>query len=287
MRTYLLLVLLALSSLVANSQNTLKVITFNIRNSGANDGINSWQNRRPIVSEFLNNERPDIIGMQEVLPDQLDYLNANLKGYGYQGVAREDGKKQGEYAPIFYRNDRFSVKKQQTIWLSATPAVVGSVGWDAALTRIATIVTLYDKKSRKEVVVINTHFDHMGVKAREESAKLLRRQITELAPKYYMLMGDFNSQPTEKPYLVATDHTEGLLPLLDARTCSKTAGTDYTFHAYGNSQSCVTIDYILTSPSLTATGYRVMAIKKGDVFISDHYPVVTNLRYTKVATKQR
>ena len=49
----------------------------------------------------------DIIGMQEVLVNQLNYLKSNLKDYDFVGVGREDGKEKGEYAPIFYRKDRF------------------------------------------------------------------------------------------------------------------------------------------------------------------------------------
>ncbi|WP_320053823.1 endonuclease/exonuclease/phosphatase family protein [uncultured Acetobacteroides sp.] len=285
MRTYFITLALALTSLAASSQSSLKVATFNIRNSNANDGINRWENRKAIAAEFINTEKPDIIGMQEVLQEQLDYLSSNLNAYSYVGVAREDGKQKGEYAPLFFRKDRFSEKNHQTIWLSETPSVAGSVGWDAALTRIATIVTLYDKKAKREVTVINTHFDHMGVKAREESIKLIRQKVKELDAKSYIVMGDFNSRPTESAYLTAVKDLAGFPPLIDARASAKNrdgASDDgVTFHDYGKiTKSCI-IDYIFTGKSFEAKDYQVMAIKKGDVYISDHYPVVATLQYKK------
>lgn len=289
MRTYLTTLALALTALAASSQSSLKVATFNIRNSGANDGINRWENRKAIAADFINTEMPDIIGMQEVLQEQLDYLSSNLKGYRYVGVAREDGKQKGEYAPLFFRKDRFTEKNHQTIWLSETPSVVGSVGWDAALTRIATIVTLYDRKAKREVTVINTHFDHMGVKAREESIKLIRQKARELNAQNYVVMGDLNSQPTESAYLTAVKELEGFPPLIDVRTAAAnregTSADGVTFHDYGKIAKCRIIDYIFIGKSFVAKAYRVMAIRKGDVFISDHYPVVATLQYRKTGSK--
>ena len=276
---------LALSWVAASSQSNLKVSTFNIRNSGANDGINRWENRKAMAAEFINTEKPDIVGMQEVLQDQLEYLNSSLKDYSYVGVAREDGKQKGEYAPVFFRNDRFTEKNHQTIWLSETPSVVGSVGWDAALTRIATIVTLYDKKAKQEVAVINTHFDHIGVKAREESIKLIRQKVKEIDAKNYIVMGDLNSLPNESAYLTAIKALEEFPPLIDVRTTAKnrmgTSDDGITFHEYGKISKNYIIDYIFTGKSFEAKDYRVMATKKGDIFISDHYPVVSTLLYRK------
>lgn len=291
MRTYLFTLALALSSLVASSQSSLKVSTFNIRNSGANDGINSWENRKAIAADFINTEKPDIIGMQEVLQDQLEYLNANLKKYQYVGVAREDGKQKGEYAPVYFLKKRFSEKSHQTIWLSETPSVVGSVGWDAALTRIATIVTLYDNKAKQEVTVINTHFDHIGVKAREESIKLIRQKVKELNAKNYIVMGDLNSLPNESAYLTAIEALEGFPPLIDVRTTAKnrvgTADDGVTFHEYGKITKSYIIDYIFTGYSFEANDYRVMAIKNGNVYISDHFPIVTTLVYKKAPNRKK
>lgn len=289
MRNYLLIAALALASLAASSQNTIKVSSFNIRYNNAGDGINSWNNRKAIATDFIKTERPDIVGMQEVLQDQLEYLISELKDYQYQGVAREDGKQKGEYAPVFYKKSRFVEKSHETIWLSPTPTVVGSVGWDAALTRIATIVVLYDKKAKQELTVINTHFDHIGVKAREESIKLLRHKVKELGPKNYMVMGDLNSLPTESAYLTAISNIDGYPPLIDVRSTSIdrafTSNAEATFHNYGEFTKDYVIDFIFTGKTFVAKNFKVMKIKKGDVYISDHFPIVTNLMY-KTAKKK-
>ena len=63
---------------------TIKVLTFNLRTSAANDGANNWQNanqnpdRRQVALSVITSRLPDVIGFQEGEDVQLDYLAANL-----------------------------------------------------------------------------------------------------------------------------------------------------------------------------------------------------------------
>lgn len=284
MRNILLLAICALVSLSANSKE-VKVATFNIRYGTANDGPNAWPNRKAIVADFFNTSKPDIIGMQEVLHLQIAFLDSALRGYSHVGVGREDGKMQGEYAPIFFNKERFSLKRSSTIWLSETPTVVGSVGWDAALTRIATYAVLYDKKAKQELLFVNTHFDHMGQKARAESVKLIKKLIKEQGAKRYIVTGDFNLQPTEEPYKVAIEKVSGMPTLIDSRTSaadqSQAGDKECTFNNFGKITSNYIIDYICVSPNLKALIYKVEKVKRNGVIISDHYPVISTLSYKK------
>lgn len=285
MRNYFLLSVCVLLSLSAAAKKEIKVATFNIRYGAANDGINSWPNRKAIVADFFNSSKPDLIGMQEVLQEQIEFLDSNLKGYAHLGVAREDGKKQGEYAPIFFNKTRFSLVKSNTIWLSETPNVVGSVGWDAALTRIATYAVLFDKEAKQEILFINTHFDHMGKVAREESVKLIRKLVKDQGAKRYIVTGDFNLQPNEAPYKVAISKIEGMPSLIDTRTSSadqtQSGDNECTFNDFGKITSGYIIDYIFVSPNFKALTYKIEKVKRGDILISDHYPVISTLTYKK------
>ncbi len=127
----------------------IDVMTFNIRYDNPRDSINAWPNRAAMVAGFINDQVPDLLGMQEVLWHQYEYLDSALTGYGSFAAGRDDGIRGGEACPVFYRLGRFSPVDHGTFWLSATPGVPGSVGWGAALTRITTWVRLYDRTAKR------------------------------------------------------------------------------------------------------------------------------------------
>ena len=89
----------------------IKVISYNIRYNNPNDGKDIWENRRSSVVDFIKNENPDFLGLQEVTLSQLTYLNTNLTEYSYVGVGRDDGKTKGEYSPIYYKKTLFELLK--------------------------------------------------------------------------------------------------------------------------------------------------------------------------------
>ena len=108
----------------ACAQN-LTVATYNIRNENAGDAKagNGWEARYPWICSLIEFEGIDIFGAQEVLDDQLNDMLEALPEYGYAGAGRDDGKKKGEYAPIFYLKDRFKVLDSGWFWLSETPPI--------------------------------------------------------------------------------------------------------------------------------------------------------------------
>ena len=99
----------------------------------------------------------DLLGMQEVLAHQLNDLKERLPEYRAIGAGREDGKEKGEYSAIMYRADRFEAIDSGWFWLSETPEVAGSKGWDGACERMATWAILKEKKTGREFFFINTH----------------------------------------------------------------------------------------------------------------------------------
>ncbi|HON08417.1 MAG TPA: endonuclease/exonuclease/phosphatase family protein, partial [Verrucomicrobiota bacterium] len=172
----------------------IKVMSFNIRNAGAKDGTNGWQYRKELVVQTVKVFDPDLLGMQEVLDYQGEYLRKNLNQYGFYGVGREDGKQKGEFVPVFYKKSRFIMLKAGHFWLSQTPDVPGSKSWDSSLPRICTYVLLKDKYADRELVYANVHYDHIGKVARAESSKLIRKRMKEFEGKYpIILTGDFNT----------------------------------------------------------------------------------------------
>lgn len=258
----------------AADPTAINVISFNIRNAHAPDGDNAWPNRSELFFRTIRAHNPDLLGMQEVVQRQLDETRQALPEYDHVGVAREDGKQQGEYAPLFYRRDRFELIETGTWWLSPTPAVVGSVGWDAALTRIATWARLRDKASDQPLLVINTHFDHVGVTARLESAKLLREKTKAEAGKV-LVMGDFNCDDDDAPYLAMI---EGGFLVDSYRQIVKQAGPDEaTFHAFNGNTNGKRIDFIFTR-GFTTEAATIDRTRDGKRCPSDHDAVTARVR---------
>jgi len=264
-------------SCITREDSDIDVITFNIRLDTPNDSINAWPNRVALVSGFINDQTPDLLGMQEVLWHQYSYLDSALIGYGSVAAGRDDGMKQGEACPVFYRLGRFSPVASGTFWLSAAPDVPGSVGWGAALTRIATWVRLYDKTVKDTLLYMNTHFDHISDSARVMSAGVLLEKLKELAgDNNFVITGDFNAQPES---LAIARMTEGGYAV-DSYMASETppSGETYTFNGWKDARGGERIDYIFVRSGMKVLSHETFRIIEDGIFISDHWPVKARVR---------
>lgn len=195
-----ILIGLILFEMATTHAQMMRVMTFNIRYDNPTDGPDAWPERKTEVAMFLNDREYAVIGLQEVLYAQLLFLDSALVDFDYVGVGREDGKRAGEFAPIFYRTNEFELLDQGTFWLSETPDVP-SVGWDAALPRICTWCILKSKLLQTAVLIMNAHLDHLGLNARQQSALLMLEKM-EILSKHgqiaSVVMGDFNADFSEQ-----------------------------------------------------------------------------------------
>lgn len=259
----------------------LKVMTYNIRYDNAGDSINRWSNRVSKMDTLLKKYNADVIGFQEVLNNQLKDLEKILSGFGHAGAGRDDGKQKGEYSPVFYREEKFKCISSSTFWLSPTPNVIGSVGWDAALTRICTYVKLKDKENGKVFFVFNTHFDHIGDSARMMSAKLIIQKINELAKgQPVILMGDFNSEPEALGY--KTISTSAQPKFTDTYDEDNSTGKQCTFKGFEvNSPICKRIDYIFITSPFEKLSFKIIDDNDGSYYTSDHLAVMTEVKWKK------
>ncbi|HWR74829.1 MAG TPA: endonuclease/exonuclease/phosphatase family protein [Bacteroidales bacterium] len=272
-----ILLTILLVSCRTEESSDIDVITFNIRLDTPRDSINAWPNRAPLVTGFINDQIPDLLGMQEVLWHQYRYLDSALIGYGSVAAGRDDGMQQGEACPVFYRLGRFSPVASGTFWLSATPEVPGSVGWGAALTRIATWVRLYDKTVKDTLLYMNTHFDHISDSARVMSSGVLLEKLRELAGENnFVITGDFNAPPES---LAIARMTEGGYAV-DSYTVSETApaGETYTFNGWKDTAGDNRIDYVFIRNGMKVISHETFRVIEEGVFISDHWPVKARIR---------
>ncbi|HLA73283.1 MAG TPA: endonuclease/exonuclease/phosphatase family protein [Steroidobacteraceae bacterium] len=256
----------------------LRLMTYNIRLDLASDGVNAWTNRSHWVAAQVLWLRPDIFGMQEVLPNQKADLAAELPQYRLFGGGRDDGKEKGEASPVGYDKSRFDFLAGGMFWLSPTPEVP-SKGWDAAYPRIVTWVRLRMRSTRQVVLAVNTHWDHIGVVARQQSAAQMLRWVEANARRCekVLVFGDFNSEIDSEQMRVMT---QGPLELRDARAVSKSApfGPTGTFNEFKTSPTeSRVIDHILLGSRIDVERYAVFSqVIEGRV-PSDHFPVLVDL----------
>ena len=273
--------LLAAAAFTAcGSATTLSVMTFNMRYDNPEDGQNNWRFRRERIAGVIKAQEVDVLGTQELLSNQFDDLSGLLTGYQGVGVGRLDGAESGEYCAVFFRKDRFTLLDSGTFWLSETPEVVGSLGWDGACERIATWVVLRDRDGR-ELFFIDTHLDHVGQVARDEGVSLLMKRIETLSGgRPVILTGDFNSEPGSS--VVAHVQKDGVLR--DAKAiAAQRSGTDWSFSDFGQIPEAERplLDYIFVSGDIEAVRYEVLPDTFDGGYVSDHAPVMAVVKIAK------
>ncbi len=272
---FLCLYLSVLSMANAQKNQPINIISYNIRLNLASDGVNAWPNRKDNVKALVKFYDTDILCVQEALPEQFDELLVNTD-FDVVGVGRDDGKRKGEFSAIYFNKKRFVKKDGGTFWLSLTPDVP-SKGWDAALNRICSWVKLYDRSNKKEFIVFNTHYDHIGVQARIESAKLIKQKIQQIAPTLPVVFtGDLNVTP----------ETEAIATIKSFLTDSKEISIDPpygptgTFNAFKwDSPLKDKIDYIFVNKAFKVQKFAVLSDSKDQRYYSDHLPVFAKLLF--------
>lgn len=254
-------------------ENQVKVISFNMRTGGADNGTqNAWGARREGISAMMAKENPTVMGVQEALSYQLTFVTENVPGYEYYGVGRDDGGSTGETMAIFYKTDVVELGDHGTFWLSETPDEV-SYGWDAAYRRTATWAFFTVKATGKKFFYINTHLDNEGSEAREQSIRLICDKLAELNPDGYpsILTADFNSTTDNAIF----DPLK--MVMHDARTDAAVTDQFGTYNGWGTTTS--TIDHIFYSDFTPLEYHTIMDRWNGVQYISDHYPISALLEF--------
>ncbi|MFZ6861747.1 endonuclease/exonuclease/phosphatase family protein [Undibacterium sp. Ji67W] len=254
----------------------LTVATYNLRFNNPDDGLNAWANRKEMVKGLIRFHDFDLFGTQEGLIDQLNDL-ADMKEFSFVGVGRDDGVHAGEHSAIFYKKERFKLLKNGDYWLSQTPDHP-SLGWDATCCkRIASWAKFRDLKSKKEFYFFSVHFDHQGVLARRESAKLMIKKIHEIAGDSLVVsVGDLNSTPDTEQVraMQSAFHDAAAVSLTPAY------GPVATFNAFRIDIAPVDrIDYIFVSDHIRVLKYGVLTDSKEQRYPSDHFPVMAKIAF--------
>lgn len=259
-----------------SGESRIGVMTFNMRYDRPDEGDNNWSVRRSRIARLIAERRPDIIGSQELLHHQYMYMDSVLTDYESVGVARDDGRQEGEYNALFFLRSRFEAVGSGTFWLSENPDSAGSHGWDGACKRIATWAVLRERGTGTELLAVNTHLDHEGPVARREGARLLLRRIDMLRDgRPAVLTGDFNSSPDSEPIAIlladgVLSHSRDIAPGV--------GGPGWSFTDFHRMPECERqlIDYIFVA-GLGVESYAVLPDTLDGGLMSDHAPVYAEL----------
>ncbi|MCE5185799.1 MAG: endonuclease/exonuclease/phosphatase family protein [Planctomycetaceae bacterium] len=257
------------------------LMTFNLRYGSADDGPNRWDLRRQSVVDLLAAHKPDVIGLQEVLDFQARQLRHALPQYGLISTGRDDGESAGEACSILYRRDRFHVADSGTFWFSNTPWQP-SKHWGNKFVRICTWTRLVETANGKSFYFYNLHLDHESQPSRQQSVRLLARQIANRpvdAP--YVVAGDFNmslNNPAmlylqkigfDSPYPALTDIWQMVYP-------DQPAGG--TFHNFTGDDSGEKIDHILVPAQTSVFSVQIDTRTYGGRYPSDHFPMIAAMQ---------
>jgi len=251
--------------------------TYNLRYDAQGDIGNLWKDRHPHLAQLIRFHDFDIFGTQEGLKHQLEDLRRLLPEYAYIGVGRDDGGEKGEHAAIFYKTELFEVVRQGTFWLAENTEVPNK-GWDAALPRICTWALFRDKRTGFEFFHFNTHFDHVGVNARKQSARLIIRKAEELGKGVPMIItGDFNVDQHSDSYRVLNESSQvkDAYELAELRYAPSGTFTGFDITKTGDSR----IDHIFLSKPFRVVRYGILTDSYQGKVPSDHFPVMAEVTY--------
>lgn len=263
-----------------DSDNTIRVMTFNIRYDTDEDGDLAWPYRKERVASVIRFHQPDVVGLQEPLEHQLAFLQEQLPAYDWVGVGRVDGEDEGEHGPVGFRRDRFTLRDHDTFWLSETPHVRGSKHPEATYPRMATWAELHDERTNQTFVACNTHFEHASATAREESARILRRRLSAIAGDLpAVVTGDLNCTDTSRPYEILTTADGDGRRLFDTQFCADYGhhGPTITFNRFDGATE--KIDYVFVTDGFGVFQHAVVDDHWDGVPPSDHAPVVADVRF--------
>lgn len=247
-----------------------RILSFNILCGGS--GSRAWKKRASKVITVIKDAAPDSFGVQEAHWDWMKKLSRRLPEYAYVGVGRDDGKKKGEFAAVFYKKDKFVATDSGNFWISETPEKP-SKGWDSACTRIATYVKLTDKETGKAYIHFNTHLDHVGRTAQVNGAKMIREKAADFGGIPVVCTGDFNVFQDSDCYNTMIEKN-----MKDARKLAPDSDDCYTFHNFEPDKYKERIDFIFVDEAtVKPISFKVINKKVDGDFYSDHNAIYADI----------
>jgi endonuclease/exonuclease/phosphatase family metal-dependent hydrolase len=263
----------------------LHVMSYNIRRRMPQLFARSpdrWVHRRPLLKRFLEDEQPALLGAQEALPQQANFVRHVLgERYRSIGYGREANRR-GEATPIFYDSHRLRLLDWKQTALSDTPNVPGSTSWGNRTPRLVVEATFQDLATGIQFQAVNTHLDNFSRTARLHSADALRRIVSATALPS-VVTGDFNTDADTSPYRELTGRDLLVDSWRSAETrLSEAWGTFLNYRVPKLERK--RIDWILVTPTVTVLSAAINVTRYEGGWPSDHAAVQAVVRLSESST---
>lgn len=255
----------------------LCLISTNIRFDNPADGINDWSHRRSVLSQILLQHQPDLIATQEGRFSQLKDFETILPDFEMIDHHRS-WIKERMYPTFYLRKNAFEIIKSEDLWLSETPDVAGSKSFGSAFPRLMTWMKVQPKDSKINLLVINTHLDHVKTETRTSQIQVLAQEIKRVWDNNsrLIIMGDFNSAPESD---VRTALMNEFPEVQDSWLLFNS--TEETSHHFFNGEcpGGTRIDWIMTDKNVSVQKCFLDKSTIDGKYPSDHFPVVCEITF--------
>lgn len=253
--------------------NELKIITSNIRFSNPSDGVHDWPNRLPLLADLYQNFKPDILGTQEGRQIQIKELDDAIPNLDLVDSHRSYIDER-MYPCLFVNLQTISVERSGDIWLSETPHTAGSKSFDSAFPRLCTWAEITVKASGKQLMIVNTHLDHILSSTRLSQIHVLIKEVKKVNDRPLIIMGDFNESPL-------TEVKKDLMDAFDLKDpwIEKNFTEETSHHGFSGTKAVTgdRIDWILMPKDFTCTDLVMDKRSFQNVYPSDHYPLLATV----------
>lgn len=266
-----------LSANIRLSYQESETLTKDILVEDEKNGI-GWKDRKDLCGEVIAKQNADIIALQESRDVQVKDIRKHLKNYASYGLSHLAP----EYYPtnaILYSADKFTAVSCGGFYLSQTPHIEGSIGWDALRPRFVNWIDLKEKSTGRELRVWNTHIDHKGKEAKTKQVDMILEAASVLpADRPQIFAGDFNQN----------DSTTGIKNIKKAgwtdtyvavhpdepstNTVHQFYGEKYAdFLKKQGKKPGARIDFIFVKGPIKPLAAEIIRDHDGDKYPSDHY----------------
>lgn len=253
------------------------LISCNIRFDNPADGANAWPHRRELLTQTLTKHHPDIIATQEGRYTQLKDFETLIKDFEIIDQHRS-WIKERMYPTFFVRKDQFEIIKSEDLWLSETPGVAGSLSFESMFPRLMTWVKLQPKNSKTNLILVNTHLDHVKTQTRVNQVKVLVQEIKRIWTDNSLLfvMGDFNDSPQSEVRQTLLKE----FPHLQDAWAMFNHIEETSHHAFnGECQNGARIDWIMVDNKTKVENCQMDKSQVAGQYPTDHFPIVCNISF--------
>lgn len=273
---------------------SINVMTFNILWDKVTKGPTQWIFRQKGMVNLMKRHHPDIVGIQEGFLGQMEYIVPEI-GYAYFGWGTDDGKshldspgRRQSLNPIMYDQQRLTVLEKGVFWYADQPAQPGIFAGADKHFRNCVWGKFKEQGSKgRTFYVFNTHFS-LKDDMRQKQARMLKSKIKEIAGESaeVIVTGDFNSDSVRDLSYSQLVDTSAEMTLVDSKKICSGPASGPSFSGSGlmvNSRTKGTeIDHVFVRNIRSSTAYKVIEDYEGDVYPSDHFPVLTVLKFDEL-----